>query len=395
MVPVEPAVADRVAARCPHFGSCGGCQWQDVDYHAQARAKAAIIAERLQDLGGAGAPPVRPILAADDPWYFRNKMEFSFQPPDRLGLHRQGRWDEVVDLQVCYLQSQRSVDIMRVVREFTRQHGLACYDRRTHEGFLRHLVIREGKATGEVMVALITAPGSLPQAQALVHALVTRVAGVTSILWAVNPTKSDAVEVTEVQVLHGRPFIYERLGGLTFKLGLLTFFQTNTAQAERMVDVVRQYARLTGTEQLVDLYCGVGTFALTLAGRAAQVVGVEAVPGAVEAARENAALNGIANATFAVADAVQLEHVLTPGQRPDVLVLDPPRAGAGAKVMAQIIRLAPSRVVYVSCNPATLAPDLRVLRAGGYEIVAIQPVDLFPHTPHVECVVSAQRASVS
>ncbi len=392
MIRLDTAPADRVAPRCPHFGPCGGCQWQDVDYGAQARAKAALIAERVAELGQIGAPPVRPILSAADPWYFRNKMEFSFQPPDRLGLHRRGRWDEVIDLDVCYLQSPRCVEVLHVVRSFRRDHALPCYDTWTHTGFLRHLVIREGKATGEMMVALITAPGPFPQAQALADALLARVAGITSILWAVNPAKSDAVEVNGIQVLAGRPFIYERLGRLTFKVGLLTFFQTNTVQADQMVGVVREYAALTGTQHLVDLYCGVGTFALALAREAAQVVGVEAVPAAVDAARENAALNGIANATFAVADASQVAHVLMPGQRPDVLILDPPRAGAGAKVIRQIVGLAPSRVVYVSCNPATLATDLRALCAGGYEIESVQPVDLFPHTHHVECAVKAVRA---
>lgn len=394
VVAVVDASPVRVTPRCPHFGICGGCQWQHVDYRAQAQAKEAIVEESLQQLGGMSHLPVRPIIAMEDPWEFRNKMEFSFQPPDRVGLHRRGRWDQVVDLQACFLPTGRTVEILRAVREFARRYNLPCYDTRTHQGFLRHLVVREGRATGEVMVALVTAPGPFPQARDLVDALVRPHPEIASIIWAINASRSDAVEVREFQVLHGRPFIYERLRGLTFKLGLLTFFQTNTAQAERMIDVVGDFAALTGVERVVDLYCGVGTFALALAGRAAEVVGIEAVPAAVEAARENAALNGITNTTFHTGDAARVGQMVA-GMQPEVLVLDPPRAGAGARVMRRVGRLAPRRVVYISCNPTTLAPDLRELRTWGYEVQAVQPVDLFPQTYHVECVVQLERTAVA
>ncbi len=394
LIALEDASPVRVTPRCPHFGICGGCQWQHVDYRAQAQAKEAIVEERLQQLGGLSHLSVRPIIAMDDPWEFRNKMEFSFQPPDRVGLHRRGRWDEVVDLQACFLPAGRTVEILRAVREFARRHGLPCYDTRTHQGFLRHLLVREGRATGEVMVALVTAPGPFPQARDLVDALVRLQPEITSIMWAINASRGDAVEVGGFQVLHGRPFIYERLRGLTFKVGLLTFFQTNTAQAERMIDVVHDFAGLTGVERVVDLYCGVGTFALALAEHAAQVVGIEAVPASVEAARENASLNGVTNVVFHAAGASHLDQVAA-GIQPEVLVLDPPRAGAGARVMRGVGRLAPRRVVYVSCNPTTLAPDLRELRAWGYEIQAAQPIDLFPQTYHVECVVQLERTAAA
>ncbi len=394
LVAVEGASPVRVTPRCPHFGICGGCQWQHVDYRAQAEAKHAIVEESLQQLGGLSRLPIRPIIAMDEPWEFRNKMEFSFQPPDRVGLHRRGRWDQVVDLQACFLPTGRTVEILHAVREFARRHSLSCYDTRIHQGFLRHLLVREGRATGEVMVALITAPGPFPQARDLVDTLVQPHPEIASLIWAINPSRSDAIDVSDLQVLHGRPFIYERLRGLTFKLGLLTFFQTNTVQAERMIDVVHDFAALTGVERVIDLYCGVGTFGLALAGRAAEVVGIEAVPAAVEAARENAALNGISNAVFHAAEAAHLDQV-TAGMQPDVLVLDPPRAGAGARVMRRVGRLAPRRVVYISCNPTTLAPDLRELRTWGYEVQAVQPVDLFPQTYHVECVVRLERTAAA
>src|SRR2546425_8938913 len=299
-------------------------------------AKEAIIVESLQGLRGLSEVRVRPIIAAGDPWHFRNRMEFSFQPPDRVGLHRRGRWDEVVDLQTCFLPSPRTVTVLHVVREFMRQHAIPCYDTRTHNGFLRHIVVREGRATGELLVALITAAGPFPEGQDLVQRLRHEVPGLTGLLWAVNASKSDAVDADGGHVLHGRSFIYERLGGLTFKLGLLTFFQTNTVQAERMLEVVREFAGLRGTEHVADLYCGVGTFALALAGQASQVIGIEALRAAVEAARENAALNGITNTTFYTAEAADLRWVLALQSRPDVLVLDPPRAGAGVAVMRAI-----------------------------------------------------------
>ena len=391
LIRVEEASSDRVTPRCPHVGTCGGCRWQHLDYRAQAAAKEAAVREHLRGVAGHDQVPVRPIIAAGDPWHFRNKMEFSFQPPDRVGLHRRGRWDEVVDLQTCFLPSPRTVTVLRVVREFIRRHGVACYDTRIHQGFLRHLVVREGHATGELLVALVTAAGPFPHSQDLAQALHREVPGITGLVWAVNASQSDAVEVSAVSVLDGRPFIYERLGGLTFKLGLLTFFQTNTTQAERMLEVVREFAGLRGTEQVLDLYCGVGTFALALAGQAAEVTGIEALQAATEAARDNAALNTITNALFYTAPAAHLRWVLAPRGHPDVVILDPPRAGAGVGVTREIGGLAPRRIVYVSCNPVTLASDVRDLRSRGYEVTAIQPVDLFPHTDHVECVVQLER----
>jgi len=393
MLAVEAPSPVRVVPRCPHFGVCGGCRWQHIDYRAQTEAKAEIVEERLRRLGVPARQTTRPIIAMGDPWEFRNKMEFSFQPPDRVGLHRRGRWDQVVDLQTCFLPTGRVVEILHVVRAFARRHHLPYYDTRTHEGFLRHLLVREGRATGEVMVALVTAPGPFPQAAGLVDALVRSQPQIASIIWAINPSRSDAVEVDGFHVLHGRSFIHERLRGLTFKIGPSTFFQTNTVQAERMIDVVLEFAGLSGTERVVDLFCGVGTFALALAGSASEVAGIDAVPEAVAAARENAVLNGIANAVFVAADAAHLDQVVTPGRPPEVLVLDPPRAGAGPRVMGRIGSLAPGRVVYVSCNPDTMAADLRELLAWGYRVQAVQPLDLFPQTSHVECVVRLDRTA--
>jgi 23S rRNA (uracil1939-C5)-methyltransferase len=365
--------------------------WQHIDYEAQARTKQAIIEESFAHLGGLRDIPISPILAAEDPWYYRNKMEFSFHPPRMLGLHRRGRWDAIVDLDVCFLQSPLAVALIREIRAFVRAHAIPCYDQRTHEGFLRHLVIRQGKATGDVLVGIVSAPGNFPDGPALAETLVAEHPEITGVVWVTNASRGDAVQVTGMHVLAGRPYLFERLRDLTFKIGLLTFFQTNTAQAERMIDVVRDYAGLRGQEAVVDLYCGIGTFALALADRARSVVGIELDATSVEAAKENATLNHRQNVTFHVAPASQLLSSLAPGPSPNLVVLDPPRAGAGAAVMASIARLAPERILYVSCNPTTLAPDLRVLVGQQYAITEAQPIDLFPHTYHVECIVRLDR----
>lgn len=386
-VGIDEPSPDRTVPRCPHFGPCGGCLWQHLDYAAQLRAKQTIVQESLEGV------EVRPIIGLADPWYYRNKMEFSFQPVGRLGLHRRGRWDDIVDLHTCFLQSPRTAEIINTVRDFIRARDIPCYDPRTHEGLLRHLVIREGKSTGELLIALVTASAPFSDVQELARLLPERFPELTGFLWAINPSKGDAVEVHDVRVLHGRPHIFERLRGLTFKLGLLTFFQTNTMQAERMIDAVREFADLRGSEHVLDLYCGVGTFALALASHSGRITGIEVVPASVEAARENATLNGIANATFHAGDVRRFEHILAPGDGPDLLMLDPPRAGAGAQVMRAIGRVRPQRVIYISCNPTTLAPDLRELTPAGYEVRAVQPIDLFPHTYHVECVVLLDRTT--
>lgn len=387
---IAEASRERTPPRCPHFGLCGGCLWQHLDYPAQLRAKQAIVEESLRHLGGFDAVTVRPIIGMDEPWYYRNKMEFTFHPGGVLGLHRRGRWDQVVDLSTCFLQSPRTAQILTEVRAFARAHGISCYDPRTHQGLLRQLVIREGRAMGELLIAVVTSSGQFPQARALAEHLAARHPDLTGFLWAVNTAKGATVELHGAHVLHGRPYIFERLRDLTFKIGLFTFFQTNTGQAERMIDVVREMAG--PAEEVVDLYSGVGTFALALARQARRVHGIEVVPASVEAARENAALNQIHHAEFHAADVRGFAHLSASGG-PDLVVLDPPRAGAGPRVMAAIGRARPRRVVYISCNPTTLAPDLRHLVAEGYRIRMIQPLDLFPHTYHVECVVLLDRGA--
>ncbi|MBI3998476.1 MAG: 23S rRNA (uracil(1939)-C(5))-methyltransferase RlmD [Armatimonadetes bacterium] len=386
-VAVLEASPERVVPRCPHFGPCGGCVWQHIAYPAQAQAKEAIVRESLAHLGGLEGARVHPIIAAADPWYYRNKMEFSFHPDGTLGLHRRGAWNEIVPIETCYLQSEETAALVRAVREFTRGHGLAPYDPRTHAGFLRSLVIREGRGTGDRLVGILTIPGPFPHTQAFVNTVRDVMPQVTGIVRGIVPGPSDGAPVTRVEPLHGRSYLEESLAGLRFRVGLDTFFQTNTAQAARMVEHVVECAQPLAGRSVVDLYCGVGAFTLALARAGARAVGVELMGAAVEAARANAGLNGLEDVAFAAGDVrIVLPALVAERGAPDVLMLDPPRAGAGARVMRKIGRSGARRVIYVSCNPTTLAPDLKELLPFGYRLVDVQPFDLFPQTYHVEAV---------
>jgi 23S rRNA (uracil1939-C5)-methyltransferase len=390
-VAVHSASADRVPPRCPHFGPCGGCAWQHVDYPAQARAKEAIVRESLGHLGGIAEPLVHPIVPAPEPWFYRNKMDFSFHPDGTLGLHRRGDWNRIVPVEVCYLQSERSAALVRAVRTWARECGLAAFDPQTHTGFLRSLVVREGRSTGERLVGLLTTPG--PFAEAAGFAAVVRGAApdAAAIVRGVVAGAGDGAPITRVESLGGREDIEEELAGLRFRIGLETFFQINTPQAERMVAHV--VARAAPPGRLVfDLYCGVGTFALALARAGARVAGAELSAASIAAARGNAARNGLDGVRFVAGDVrLTLPALAAELGTPDVVVLDPPRAGAGGKVMRRIGRSGAGRVIYVSCNPTTLAPDLRELLAFGYRLADVQPFDLFPQTYHVEAIAVLDR----
>jgi len=393
VVEVLKPSADRVSPPCPYFGRCGGCTWQHLRYEAQLAAKEQIVRESLERLGGLREVPVRPILPAPQPFGYRNKMEFAFHPEATLGLHLPGHFDRVLEIDSCLLPSPVASALLREVKSFVRERGLSCYDPRTRQGLLRHLVYREARRTGQVLVAVVTAPGTFPEGPELARRLAERHPEVRGVLWAQSSALSDAVVVDRLEVLWGEATIEEELGGLRFRIGLETFFQTNTEQAERLVQLALELADLAGTERVVDLYCGVGTFTLALARRAHFAWGVEVVPSAVQAARENAARAAVQNVEFLQGEVrhVLPELVARTGP-PDLVLLDPPRSGAGGKVMRKVGRASPRRVVYVSCNPTTLAPDLRELLPFGYSVRVVQPVDLFPQTYHVETVVLLERA---
>ena len=385
---LEPG-PDRVEAPCRHFGVCGGCRFQDLAYDRQAAAKELQVRDALARLGGFDDPPVEPIVPARSIYEYRNKLEYSFAPgPESLvlGFHRAGRWDEVIDVERCHLTTDVGNAIREAVKEWARAEALEPYDQETQTGYLRHLVVREGRNTGQLLVLLVTAPGERFDVDFLIET-VTRFPEVRSIHWAVNDQPSEVTNLP-TRLLWGQEWIEEELLGMRFRLRPNAFLQTNTEMAETLYELAREAAGLTGREVVYDLYCGTGTVGLTLARAAASVWGVEISEESVACAIENASANGVENASFFAGNVGQaLEELREHAGPPDVVVVDPPRAGLAGKALRRTGALQASRLVYVSCNPTTLASDAAVLRDEyGYELVRCTPVDMFPHTPHIESV---------
>ncbi|MBD0329032.1 MAG: 23S rRNA (uracil(1939)-C(5))-methyltransferase RlmD [Thermoleophilia bacterium] len=385
---------DRVDAPCAHYPACGGCRFQDLAYEAQAAAKEAQVADALRRLGGVDTPPLEPLLPAASPFFYRNKLEYSFtQLPDgpTLGFHKAGRWDAVLEIERCWLTTDLGNAIRNAVRDWAREEGLVAYDQETGEGYLRHLVVREGRNTGQLLVQLVTAPGDRFEQGYLVDVL-RRFPEVRSIHWAVNDTPAEVTNLPS-RLLWGEEAIEEELCGLRFRVRPNAFLQTNTEMAERLYGLAREYAGLTGRETVWDLYCGIGTIGLVLARDAFAVWGVEVSEESVACALENAELNGITNAAFFAGNVGQaVEDLRGRSGDPDVVVVDPPRAGLAGKALRRVGRIGAPRIVYVSCNPTTLASDAKTLREEfGYDLVRACPVDMFPHTPHVETVALLQH----
>ena len=391
---VEPG-APRVEAPCAHYPACGGCRFQDLAYEAQLEAKAAQVGDALARIGGLSGFELEPPVGAESVFHYRNKLEYSFASTPvgvGLGFHKAGRWDEVLDVDKCWLTTDLGNEIRNTVRAWARAEGLRAYDQERQEGFLRHLVVREGRNTGEALVVLVTAPGKLTGEEPLVEAL-RRFPEVKSIHWAVNDTPAEVTSVPG-RVLWGEEAIEEEILGLRFRVRPNAFLQTNTAMCEVLYGLAVEYAGLTGEETVYDLYCGIGTIGLAMAKDALTVWGVEQSEESVACALENAELNGISNAAFFAGDVgASLDELRERAGSPDVVVVDPPRAGLSGKALRRVGRLEAPRVVYVSCNPTTLAGNAKELAADfGYRLERVRPVDMFPHTPHVETVALFARA---
>jgi 23S rRNA (uracil1939-C5)-methyltransferase len=390
---VQPS-PDRIAPRCQHFREgCGGCTWQHVAYPAQLAAKQAAVKDSLERLGGFRDVPMQPIVAAPDAFYYRNKMEFAFHPEGTLGLHPREAWYDIIRLRECFLESPLAVALVKAAQAFVEEKQLSLYRPRTREGLLRELCIRHSRGGKETLLGIITGAGAFPEGEAMARHLASLDPGIKAVVRGIRQSTEGSAPLAETSVLLGDDHITETTAGLDFDIRLDTFFQTNSVQAERLVGLVQQLAGDVNGATVVDVYCGVGLFSLALAAVGAKVVGVEIVESAVQAARQNARTNQITSAEFHAGDARKvLAEVLPAGLSPKVLVLDPPRAGAGGKVMRRIARAAPERIVYVSCNPTTLARDLVELGPFGYKMTAVLPIDLFPQTYHVETVVVLERA---
>ena len=390
----------RVDAPCAHYPACGGCRFQDLAYDAQVATKHQWVADSLQRLAGLPDAPLDPIVPAASQFHYRNKMEYSFtQTTDAdgtvgptLGLHKAGRWDEVLEIEKCWLTSDTGNLVRNTVRDWAREEKLPAYDQETHEGYLRHLLVREGRNTGQVLVQLVTNRGERFDRERLIEVL-TAIPAVKSIHWSVN---KGVAEVTNLptDLLWGDDAIEEEIDGLRFRVRPNAFLQTNTEMAAQLYAIAREFAALSGGETVYDLYCGIGTIGLSMAAQAMTVWGIEISEESVACAIENQELNGIGNTAFFAGNVGEVLNDLR--QRagdPDVVVVDPPRAGLAGKALRRLGEIGAPRIVYVSCNPTTLAGDAKRLGEDyGYRLVRARPVDMFPHTPHVECVALLERA---
>ena len=380
--------ADRVDPVADHPGAA----WQVLAYGRQLEVKQAQVEDALRRLGGLDGFALEPIVPAADQWRYRNKLEYSFGggPGDRLqcGFHAPGRWDEIVDMRDCLLASAAANEARERVVAWCRAQRLEPYDRRTGEGLLRNLVVREGRRTGDLQVRLVTSGGELDQQD-----LASAAAGLAGVLWTRISSVAEVTQGGETELVGGSEWLEEDLLEMRFRLSPEAFFQTNTEMAERLFQIAIEFAHPSGFERLYDLYCGIGTIGLLMAPRVGEVLGLEIAPEAVADAMSNARANEIDNARFYAGDVrLALRELVARAGRPDLLVVDPPRAGLSKKVVRRIIEASPRRIVYVSCNPTTLAPNAAQLEEAGYKLTRVRPVDMFPQTPHIECVALLERS---
>ena len=395
--------ADRVPAVCEHFGICGGCKWQVLPYEMQLQHKQQEVINNLTRIGKIQLPEVSPILGSKNTEFYRNKLEFTFsnrrwlstdemnleEKPQMngVGFHIPGMFDKVLDIHKCWLQSDLSNNIRNEIRDYALKNDLPFFDLRSQHGFLRTMIVRT-TSTGELMLIVVFFEEREQERVALLNHLAEKFPEITSLLYIINSKANDTITDREVFVFKGEDAIYESMEGLRFKIGPKSFYQTNSDQAYVLYKVTRDFAGLTGNELVYDLYTGTGTIANFVAHQAKEVIGIEYVPEAIEDAKHNSRLNKIGNTLFYAGDMKDLLHqdfILEHG-KPDVIITDPPRTGMHADVIEAILFAAPERIVYVSCNTATQARDLNLLDQA-YEVTKVQPVDMFPHTHHVENVV--------
>jgi len=397
----------RAEPKCKHFGVCGGCKWQNLAYESQLEFKRRLVSDAFKRIGGFENPEVLPTIGCDEPYFYRNKVEFTFSrsrwrtekemeegaadaPGVYVGFHVPQRWDKVIDLEECWLQSELSTAILQTVREVARGWELDVFDSGTQSGYLRHLVVREAKHTGEVMVNLVTSTDWPEGMKNLTELLLKHFPPITTIVNNITSRKSMVAQGETEKVYHGPGYIQERIGDFTFHISANSFFQTNTIQAERLYATAKAFADLNAQDVVYDLYSGTGTIAIFLAREVERVIGIEVVASSIADAERNAKMNLVPNCYFIQGD---LKDRLTKDRewykdhpKPTVVVADPPRSGMHEKVLNEIVKLAPKRIVYVSCNPSTQARDAALLIKGGYTLKKIQPVDMFPHTDHIEAV---------
>lgn len=395
----------RIEPFCEHFGVCGGCKWQMVPYERQIAYKQQQVQDQLSRIGHIVLPDMQPISGSPKQQYYRNKLEFTFsmlryrtheeitaagdtvipQEP-ALGFHAPGLFDKVVEISQCYLQTDPTNKLLQVLRDYSKKNNLPYYNYREHTGWLRNVVLRVAR-TGEILVNLIIQHEDKPKRIALLDHLLKEIPEITTLHYTINGKVNDSIHDLEVYTYHGKGYIEETLEEFKFKISPKSFFQTNTYQAENLYRFTRDFAGLTGNETLYDLYCGTGSIGIFCSKGAKKVIGIEVVADAIEDAKLNAAANGLDHCLFYAGDVADIctDEFFEKHGRPDVIITDPPRAGMHEKLIQQLLRIKAPKVVYVSCNPATQARDLQLLDAA-YKVTRLQPVDMFPHTHHIENV---------
>jgi len=420
---------DRVEPFCSHFGICGGCQWQMLPYEKQLQYKQRQVRDNLQRIGKIALPEIMPILGANETKYYRNKLEYTFgtkeftkekpspnfdlsdnnklsesaevSPSGRFrgagaspsggfrgaGFHAKGFFDKIVDIETCYLQAEPTNKLRLAVKKFAKENDYSFYDIRRHTGFLRNMQVRLC-TTGELMVNVVLGEEDKNKRIALLEHVMQQVPSITTLVYTINTKKNDSLHDLEPVTYHGKGFVMERMEDFQFKIGPKSFFQTNTKQGEQLYKVARDFAELTGKEIVYDLYCGTGSIGIFMSKKAKKIIGVEMIAAAIDDARENAALNNLSDAVFIAGDVTKIcnDDFFAEHGRPDVIITDPPRAGMHERLVKKILEMEAPTVVYVSCNPATQARDLNLLDEK-YAVTRIQPVDMFPHTLHIENVV--------
>ena len=394
---------DRVTPFCEHFGICGGCQWQMLPYDRQLAYKQDQVLQSLKRIGKLDFPAILPILGSEKTTQYRNKLEYTFSNrryllreeladpqisamQDAAGFHARGIFDKVVDVDTCWLQEEPTNEIRKEIKKWGLDNRISFYDIQRHEGFLRNVQVRICR-TGETMVNVVFGYVDDSLQKALLGHLMQRFPALTTLLYTINLKWNDSLNDLQPIIYHGKGFVIEKLEHFSFKIGPKSFFQTNTAQAERVYQTVRAFAALKGTETVYDLYCGTGSIGIFLSNQSRKLIGIELIPEAIADAKENALLNHIDHAAFFAGDVTTIcnDAFFETHGRPDLIVSDPPRAGMSEKLIAKLLEIAAEKIIYISCNPATQARDLNLL-SEKYQISAVQPVDMFPHTLHIENV---------
>ena len=374
---------------CPHAKKCGGCQLSNLTYEEQLHLKQAKLIRMLGKYGH-----VEEIIGMEDPTHYRNKIQAAFRAKSGKvisGVY-QSSSRHIIEVESCMLEDVCAAPILKTIRKMCVNFKIKPYDIMTGTGFLRHVLIRKGFSSGEIMVVLVTAKGEFKSARSFCNELIRRHPEITTVVWNVNPSDTPLMLGVQSQVLFGEGYITDKLCGLDFRISPRSFYQVNPVQTEVLYATAKAYASLTGKEKIIDAYCGTGTIGLCMADGASEIIGVEVNRDAVSDAKDNAARNGVSNATYICDDAGKfMAEMAMRGESADVVITDPPRAGCSREFLQSLLSLSPTRVVYVSCNPETLARDLYTLTRGGYKVSKIQPVDLFPYTGHVECVVGLTR----